>query len=281
MNAILLVPALLVCAGMPAPLDVNEAQENPEAAAVEQAARDFVEGLFARDVDRVERGVHPSLHKLTVEMTSWDAWMLMEMDGQAVLELSRLGVGRAMVDTPEVEVEVMSIDGNIATARVDCAEFLDYAHLVKINKEWRIINLLGVAHGEKKMEEAKPEERAEIEKVVFAYVDGYYAGDAERIAGALHPRLRKVTVDRLPNGRECPRYSSPEFHIAFARTREKALPIRRRAIDIIIHHASLNVATVTANSGLMVEHLHMAKTDGRWTVVNEVWKSQRRGKAPK
>ncbi len=281
MKATILVPALLACVGTIVPPDENEPQKDPRAAAVEQAARDYVEGFFARDVDRVERGVHPSLHKLTVEKTSWGAKMLMEMDGQALLEMTRFGGGRGMVENSEVEVEVLSIDGNIASARVDCAEFLDYAHLASINGKWRIINLLGVAHGKKKRREAKPEVRAEIEKVVFAYVDGYYEGDAERLAGALNPRLRKVMVDSLPNGREFPRYSTPEFHIASARRKEFPLPIKRRAIEITIHHASVNIATATARSGMLVEHLHLAKTDGKWTIVNEVWLSHTLGKPPK
>lgn len=273
-----LVPVLLACAATTASIREGDTpgavqvqtQEDPERAAVERAARDYAVGFFSRDVERVDRGLHRGLRRMTVERTTWGEKMLMEMDSQNLLELTRLGGGRGVGDGSDVSIQIVGISRDIASVEIDCAEFIDYAHLLKINDEWRIVSLLGQTHGKRKRE-AGPEARAEIEKVAFEYADGYYAIEADRMGGAMHARMRKVHVERLPNGREYAGYTTPEFQIARTRTKTAALPEKNREIEIVVDHATPVVADVTVRSKLLIQYLHLARTGDEWKVVDEVW----------
>ena len=45
-------------------------------------------------------------------------------------------------------------------------------------------------------------DRAAIEEVALDYVEGYYEGDADRVARSTHPSLQRVVVRSIPEGRE-------------------------------------------------------------------------------
>jgi len=280
-----IVPVLLACVATTASIrgdddtDAGRApvpvqhQEDPDRAAVERAARDYATGFFSRDVDRVDRALYRGVRRVTVEKVAWGAKMPMEMDGQTLLELTRLGGGRGVGESTEVSVEVLGVSGNVASVRIDCEEFLDYAHLLKLNDEWRIVSLLGQAHGKRKRE-AGPEALAAIEKVAFEYVDGYYAIEADRMGGAMHPRMRKLNVERRPNGREYVGSTTPEFQIERTRTKTAALPEKNREIEIVVEHATPAVADVTVRSKLLIQYLHLTRAEDEWKIVDEVWVSR-------
>lgn len=105
---------------------------------VEAVARDYVEGWYAGDVDRMDRALHSELVKRVSE--GEDLGSLREVSKGRMLELTAAGGGG---DPDAVfEIVVDDVSGDIATVRVLSPEYLDYLHLVQTPDGWRIANVL-------------------------------------------------------------------------------------------------------------------------------------------
>ena len=97
---------------------------------------DYFEGWFDGDAERMERALHPALAKRgpelrTVtkdEMVAWTA----EGEGKA----EDPGPGR------RIDVTVVDVHGNIASAVVDSDVYREYLHLVRTDDGWKIVNAL-------------------------------------------------------------------------------------------------------------------------------------------
>lgn len=114
-----------------------------DAGAVEAVARDYIEGWYAADVGRMGRSLHDDLVKRT-PVTSDDgsgAVELRPVSKVRMVELTREG-GGADVDDPAIEIAVDDVSGDNASARVICADYVDYLHLVRTATGWTIVNIL-------------------------------------------------------------------------------------------------------------------------------------------
>jgi putative lumazine-binding protein len=108
--------------------------------AIVATALDYFEGWFDGDVTRMRRALHPGLAKRSLEAddslgeTTTAEWML---DATA----KQLGKAR---DVPHraIEVEVVDVHGDIASAIVRSAVYHEYLHLVRTSEGWRIANAL-------------------------------------------------------------------------------------------------------------------------------------------
>ena len=103
-------------------------------------ALDYFEGWFDGDVTRMRRALHPELAKraLTDDKRTLDEttteWML---DATA----KHLGTTRDVPDR-RIEVEVVDVYGEIATAVVRSAVYRESLHLVRTRDGWKIVNAL-------------------------------------------------------------------------------------------------------------------------------------------
>ena len=109
---------------------------NVEHAAIVATVLDYFEGWFDGDAGRMERALHPELAMRgpglrTVtkdEMVTWtEAGEGTEVDP---------GPGR------RIDVTVVDVHGNIASAVVDSDVYREYLHLVETDDGWKIVNAL-------------------------------------------------------------------------------------------------------------------------------------------
>jgi hypothetical protein len=248
-----------------------EPLEDATTEAIRQAALDYVDGTLSGEPERVAKGVHPSLHKITVAPGPGGVDVPQVMDRQTLIEYARLGGERPSETEHEVDFTPLAVYGNIATVKIDTADFLDYAHAAHVNGEWRIVNVLWCRHGAGEVAEPTAEDLAAIEQVGLDYVDGFYAGSAERIGRALHPRLQKVAVRELPNGREILQYSTPEGLVAYTRTGMGKKPAEKRKVEVSVLEVFANIATIAIDSADFLDYAHAAKINGDWKIVNVLW----------
>lgn len=108
--------------------------------AVVATAMDYFEGWYDADLDRVDRALHPELGKrapfqLTSESPSTTTKTRM-------LELVRAGGGTEDRTSDPIEVSVLDIHHDIATAVVRSAQYREYLHLVRTPTGWQIVNTL-------------------------------------------------------------------------------------------------------------------------------------------
>jgi hypothetical protein len=110
----------------------------PEVVEVETVARDYVEGWYLGDAERMDRALHPELVKRTPETDR--SGTLREVGKARMVELTAGGGGADPDAVFEILVDDVSTD--IATVGVISPEYLDYLHLVKSREGWKIANVL-------------------------------------------------------------------------------------------------------------------------------------------
>ena len=125
-------------------------QTKQDSAAIEMAARDYVEGWQSGDVDRVSKAIHAELAKRQVRHSENGQAFVSPMGAtllKAATNANKGGV-KSKDRTPgepfTVDVRILDIDGNNASVKTYNAKygFMDYVHLAKMNGEWKIINVL-------------------------------------------------------------------------------------------------------------------------------------------
>ena len=120
--------------------------------------------------------------------------------------------------------------------------------------------------------EGTTDERDAIEAAARDYIDGWYEGNAERMARALHPDLAKRTVRALPDGSETLNTLSQSNMVAYTRAGfGKKSKQEGQHNEVIIFDVMSKTASVKTISHEFIDYLHLAKIDGQWRIVNVLW----------
>lgn len=136
--------AVAVATASPAPQ--NSALDPATVAAVEQVARDYVDGQLEGDPARVARSIHPDLAKRAVvnngAATSREVFPLRRMSADELIELTAEGAIKTPRDSWRRSVTVLDVAGDVAVARVETPWFVDFFHLGRFGSRWLIVNAL-------------------------------------------------------------------------------------------------------------------------------------------
>jgi hypothetical protein len=115
-------------------------------------------------------------------------------------------------------------------------------------------------------------ERAEIERTVLDYFEGWFGGDPVRMERALHPELVKRSLDKTSSGSVALRTITAEWMIdATARGRGRDEDPGDLRIEIEVEDVLGELANVTVRSAVYTEYLHLVRTSDGWKIVNDVW----------
>jgi hypothetical protein len=112
-------------------------------AAIEQTARDYIEGFYTGDTARMERALHPELAKRIVRPDPASGRsQLVEMSAMTLVQITG---ARAARPTPDPErqrnITVLDVFENAASVKVVAGGWIDYLHVVRWNGRW-VINVL-------------------------------------------------------------------------------------------------------------------------------------------
>jgi len=141
-------PALAMLCLLAWPLSAQAGEVgDADKAAIKQAALDYVDGFYSSSVERLDRALHPNLQKVTLRTLPGGQTML-DFNGAAfnLKEYAAAGLGGKPAAERKIEVSIFDVFDNIATVKIDSADFVDYAHVARINGEWKIINVLWAPH---------------------------------------------------------------------------------------------------------------------------------------
>jgi hypothetical protein len=106
--------------------------------AIVRCILDYFEGWFEADPERMRRALHPSLAKRALDGAGLD-----EDTAQGMVEMTAAGVGRRVdSEARRIDVRVVEVHGDIATAIVDSHVYREYVHLVRTERGWTIVNAL-------------------------------------------------------------------------------------------------------------------------------------------
>lgn len=120
--------------------------------------------------------------------------------------------------------------------------------------------------------QATAADSAAIRETALNYVEGWYAGDADRMARALHPDLAKRIVRADESGASRLQSMGAEQLIEGARRGfGRDTPESERRRDVTILDIFGNVASVRADMSGWIDYMHMARWNGEWRIVNVLW----------
>lgn len=112
-----------------------------------------------------------------------------------------------------------------------------------------------------------------IRQAALDYIEGWYTGDAERMARAVHSDLAKRIVLTEPGGaRSVLRNMDGEQLVRATRAGHgRATPPATRRQEVRILDIFGNAAAVRVAATDWVDYLHVAKVDGAWRIINVLW----------
>ena len=119
---------------------------------------------------------------------------------------------------------------------------------------------------------ASDADREAIKQTALDYIEGWYEGNPERMERALHPELAKriVRSDTLGNFR-LDNQSAMTLVQNTQRGGGKDTPADKRRDEVKILDIYESAASVRVRASSWVDYLHIAKSNGRWVIVNVLW----------
>ena len=111
-----------------------------------------------------------------------------------------------------------------------------------------------------------------IKQTALDYIEGWYEGNAERMERALHPELAKRIVRTNQEGRS--RLDQMSALTLVQGTRMgggKDTPKDKQQKDVTILDVFENTASVKVVASDWIDYLHIAKSNGKWVIVNVLW----------
>lgn len=115
-----------------------------------------------------------------------------------------------------------------------------------------------------------------IKEAALNYLEGWYAGDAERMDKALHPDLVKRNMQTIPNTEvQLVSTSTKDAMVQFTQagfgTRTPKDKIKNK---VKVVHIYKGIASAIAISYDYVDYLQLVKTKDGWKILNVLWDRQ-------
>ncbi|MEI7984209.1 MAG: nuclear transport factor 2 family protein [Armatimonadota bacterium] len=125
----------------------NHVKREKPADLIKGVIKDYIEGYYEGNAERVKSALSPLLAKRFVAKTKDGVEVLKDGTAAHFIELT------AALDGPKyypagkrkLEIKVFEIDGKIASAKAIAQDWVDYIHLCRINGKWVIVNVVWVS----------------------------------------------------------------------------------------------------------------------------------------
>lgn len=121
------------------------------------------------------------------------------------------------------------------------------------------------------MTQQQTDDLEQIHQAALDYAQGWYEGDAERMRRCLHSELAKRRIRRDPlTGEEGFRHVTKQLLMDLTEQGggSEEVPADKRTYDVTILDVCGEIASVRADTTEYVDYLHLARSQGRWLIVN-------------
>ena len=112
-----------------------------------------------------------------------------------------------------------------------------------------------------------------IRQAALDYIEGWYAGDADRMERALHPELAKriVMTDPQSGRTRLDQQSALTLVLGTRAGYGREIPAERQQKDVTILDVYGNAASAKIVASDWIDYLHLARWNGEWKIVNVLW----------
>ena len=117
---------------------------------------------------------------------------------------------------------------------------------------------------------------AAIRSTALDYVEGWYDGNPQRMARAVHPELvKRIVVSDTATGQSVLQNMGATALVNGTRHGYgKSTPKERQQKDVTILDIFGNAASAKAVMADWIDYMQLAKVNGRWVIVNVLWEKK-------
>lgn len=234
-----------------------------EPRAVREAVLDYAEGYYEQAPDRMTRAVSPLLTKRALVARPGLPAFLSQMNAEMLIEATRGGGPRPPAADRRMVVEVLDVNGDVASARVFSLLFNDYVHLVRREGRWQLVSVLWHTPP---TSPAGGEAAAAVEQASREYGAALASKDRQRVLDVLSPVAAIRTFLTAPSGARVLRDQNTEATAAAVAAGQAPRGNPTPAVSVL--GIDGDIASVKLGSGAEAVYLHLALQEGRWRVVN-------------
>lgn len=250
-----------------------------DSAAIVETALDYGDGYYSGDALRMERALHPDFNKVgPMKMSETGNTILYFSTFSGLVEYTRIKAGFLSEEKRKEKVEIFRIDGDIAFAKIMTSQFYDYLVMVKINEQWKIVNVLWTsgedAPSQFPVKDFVPENEKEPVKItVTEMFEGLFTGDDTKIEKSLHGEYNGIVLQKLQNNVLVLNKNGFSIVKEIARSKMMLLDKDKWNLQITILEIKDGFAAVIVDLPNSIFYLQMLKIDGQWKIINSLRKS--------
>ncbi|MGA9529561.1 MAG: nuclear transport factor 2 family protein [Terriglobales bacterium] len=130
----------LILLSLPNVVSATSPQKSSDEAAVRATVTDYIEGYYTGNAARMEKSLHPHYLKHTISGAD-DHLKMTEKTGLQMVQNVRLN-GPVTSTVKTEQITVLDMAGDIASAKLVTAQWVDYITLSKWNGEWKIVSVV-------------------------------------------------------------------------------------------------------------------------------------------
>ena len=255
----------------------------PDSLAIIETARNYADGFYSGDPVRMEKAIQPDLNKVCpVLMPQTGKTYLMYSTYSGLIELTRAKAGALEESKRKTRIFVLRINEDVACAKVTSASFNDYLQMVRIDDQWKIVNVLWTWGEDSPNRKPDPDfkglkEKNAVEGVVKAMIEGIYSADPEIVSKCLHPESRRATLMQMPTtGNYMVQRDASGGIIEATRAKLGALEKGKWDISVAMLDCMDGIAMAEMKIPSGWNYCQLAKLDGEWKIVNILRKIARK-----
>lgn len=232
---------------------------------IKKVVLDYAESYYTGEFEKTANSIHPDLKKASAEISEISGNLyLMNSSYSQLIENVRSKTPVEKSKIPEIKIEILKMDENFANVRVKSPDFFDYLLLVKIETNWKILN---IASANKVNSDKYDQDK--LTAAVELYKTGILGGDAKRLELSILPgfsRGQRATDNSTGKSRII--RTGFERMIELSLNKTGALEEVASYYKIRILDANEKLATVELEIPFNLEYLQLCKGTNGWKVFN-------------
>ena len=248
-----------------------------KAAKLKKTALNYIEGFYSGDVTRMESAIHPDINKATPrDLPQTGRTILTYSTYSSLIEFTRAKLGVVDDTARHIKIDILSADDNVANVKISSANFIDEAQLIKIDGQWKIINVIytsGTSVPPRLKNFNVKDEKAAIEQAALDYLAGISGSDAKCLEMTIDPEFSKILLNPIAATNKTSlrrqRFDSM-IENAFAKVGKQDEIYRNNSISVL--DITDGVAVVRCDMATVYEYIQMYKGSGEWKILNSIAK---------